>query len=1175
MTREPNESEEILRSSMDPQFRGRLLARGQAQSMIRRKGVLPEEAPEFEPLLDYDLLNYGYSMLATGLRVVDELGSSDIARDAFFQTSNALEAATRNAGPSENLHFHRLVAGAASHLGGYTARAYSLVLSSVESGELTGTEKALADLIRRSLESIETQTIELKTSESMTDEAILRGLSEQGEASDVEALPGSGLDEEPGDDAVGNNEDHEADPQDAVSLLLTENYLSGLSAALFALAYGEEDAFTSAIKDLRLGQEVCGDLAMVGPWWVHRLSVRLLADLAATSIRAHIPVELSRTPDEVDWPELREDFIATLFARDRAEIDLWPSQLNAVDRVFDSADDLVISLPTSSGKTRLAELCILACLGRGKRVIYVTPLRALSAQTELILEATFNPLGARVSSLYGSMGTSDFDEDVLRTSEIVVATPEKLDFALRSDPSLLDDVGLVVLDEGHMIGTSDREVRYEAQIQRLLRRSDADARRLVCLSAVLPAGEELNDFVNWITDDAEDGGLITEDWRPTQQRFGLVEWNDDHARMVITVGTDRPFIPRYVEARRPPGKQRKKQFPSSQRELVLATASRLVEEQQSVLIFCPQRNSVEPYAREVVRLHRQGLFPSLLPDGADLSTALAVGAEWFGEGHPVLRSLELGVVIHHGALPAPYRREVERLLRTNVIQVTVASPTLAQGLNLSASTVLFHGVRRGRLVIPGSEFRNVIGRAGRAFVDTEGLVLYPVYEPTVAKRQEWLGLIADSAGKALRSGLIGVTRSLIQRMLQHLGSREIEPFIEYLTSRGGWELPVIVGEDPAATEEARGAWEGNLARLDTSILSTVGDEDADGALVADILAGVLHKSLWERQLEHFDGATKDVLREVVLRRSEDMWSQSTPAQRRGWYLSGLGMNAGRQLDQVAADVVGLLIQVEAALAEDEFAEATDLIVEVASAIFNLAPFAAENKPENWEEVLRQWVAGGSLADLADGQMTTAQFIESDVIYRLSWGMEAVRVYQAAQGDTRAMELTGAALAVVETGTFNRAASALIRVGFDFRSAAIEAVESTGAAFLTARDVRRWLRSLDSRFLGDPTWPTPESREVWTHFVQRARRPSRRRWVHETRTAADVQWSGTRPRRREWMRVTDDQDGTILLWTGGFQFLGSVSAELNPGRQGVIRARRIRGGVEFDYRGPRDLGDLRI
>ena len=90
MAREHIESEEILRTSMDPQFRGRLLARGQAQSMIRRDGILPDEAPEFASFLDYDLLNYGYSMLATGLRLVDEQGENATARDAFFQRKSVV-----------------------------------------------------------------------------------------------------------------------------------------------------------------------------------------------------------------------------------------------------------------------------------------------------------------------------------------------------------------------------------------------------------------------------------------------------------------------------------------------------------------------------------------------------------------------------------------------------------------------------------------------------------------------------------------------------------------------------------------------------------------------------------------------------------------------------------------------------------------------------------------------------------------------------------------------------------------------------------------------------------------------------------------------------------------------------------------------------------------------------
>ncbi|MFA2151365.1 DEAD/DEAH box helicase, partial [Escherichia coli] len=90
------------------------------------------------------------------------------------------------------------------------------------------------------------------------------------------------------------------------------------------------------------------------------------------------------------------------------------------------------------------------------------------------------------------------DEDALRTRDIIIATTEKLDFALRSDPSLIANVGLIVLDEGHMIGPSEREIRYETLVQRLLRRSDAGERRIVCLSAILPRGDELDDLTAWI-----------------------------------------------------------------------------------------------------------------------------------------------------------------------------------------------------------------------------------------------------------------------------------------------------------------------------------------------------------------------------------------------------------------------------------------------------------------------------------------------------------------------------------------------------------------------------------------------------------------------------------------------------------------------------------------------------
>jgi replicative superfamily II helicase len=194
-------------------------------------------------------------------------------------------------------------------------------------------------------------------------------------------------------------------------------------------------------------------------------------------------------------------FIASLYARKNAEVELWPSQREAAKRSGDLTDDLVVALPTSAGKTRVAEIAALMTLSVGRRVLIVTPLRALSAQTERSFRKTFAPLGFQVSSLYGASGISAGDEDTLRTREIVIATPEKLDFALRNDPTLINDVGLIVLDEGHMIGPSEREIRYETLVQRLLRRSDAANRRIICLSAILPGGDELNDLTAWIRND--------------------------------------------------------------------------------------------------------------------------------------------------------------------------------------------------------------------------------------------------------------------------------------------------------------------------------------------------------------------------------------------------------------------------------------------------------------------------------------------------------------------------------------------------------------------------------------------------------------------------------------------------------------------------------------------------
>lgn len=1126
--------------------------------MIRRDGVLPQGAPEFSPFLDADLLNYGYAMLSTSLDLLETADGDTaeqiaLAQQGFIQSSYALEAATRNATPATDLGFHGLIAGAASHLGGYAARAFSLIQASQQSGRLTPMEQTLADLATRNLSSIERRTQSLRSSPQSSDQDLLATLTAaDGSPDEVASL-----------DQVG-----------PIVLLLSENYLSAVSSALFAIEIGNRELLAVALEELQLGEQASSDVSAPGPWWVYRLTRRLLGDLFDTSLETKIPSQPPPgTGDRIErWRYLRRTFIESLLARERSEIDLWPSQLNVVDRVFGDSKDLVVALPTSAGKTRIAELSILACLAQQQRTIYVTPLRALSAQTEQLLARTFSPLGIRVSSLYGSMGTSDVDEDTLRSSEIVVATPEKLDFALRADPSVLDDVGLLVLDEGHMIGASEREVRYEAQIQRLLRRPDASTRRILCLSAVFPSGSELDDFVAWITDDEPDG-LHREAWRPTQQRFGLVEWRNDHARLTITLGPDQPFIPRYFETREPTGR-RKKAFPASQRELVIATGWRLLEEGQTVLVFCPQRNSVEPYAREIIRLHDQGLISSVLPPDVDLNDALTVGAEWFGAGHPILRCLQLGVAIHHGALPGPFRREIERLLRQGSLRVTIASPTLAQGLNLSASAVLFHGLRRGRDLLKSSEFANVIGRAGRAFVDTEGLVLYPIFQPTAERRREWLKLTQGDGGKDLRSGLIEVGIALLRRMTASLRFENIEPFLDYLTGGPEWSLPITPQETEDERAVAAVSWQSNLALLDIGILSTVGDgnQDIDADAATQIIADALLNSLWERQLRRSDEQTATAVRELVYSRTRHLWGAFTPSQRRGWFLSGLGADAGSELSRVSENIIALVNQAESAILDGNHETAADRLAAIADTVFAVENFAPETTLENWNDVLRHWVHGRPLGDLSGDRVAIAQFIESDVIYRLVWGMEAARVYEAAQGNPDADALSGTAVTAIETGTFNRAASVLIRSGFDHRHAAILAVTSTGATFESAADMRQWIRDLDPALASNPAWPTPESRSAWTTFAYRARTRRSRQWSHRTEDLQDVTWYDAVPAPSTWLRVTDVEPGKIKIWSTGFESLGEAPIDLSPEREGVLRARRLRAdtGVQLRYRGPGDL-----
>jgi hypothetical protein len=560
-----SELEAYLRPLLQDGYWNRLTERGEAWSTMRSQGRLPDYASNMGQTIDGDLERYGFAVLRAGLSLFEKSREQGLlARRAFEKAGQAFEFLVTNADlETVELDFLSVVGAASYHLAGYSAIAYSLLNRPAQrrSKNYTPGEQALVWLILRNLNALRQHVSEYLNDQASTDDVIASGLFDESLSLD-----------------------------EATSTIINVSICRGLAYFDFALESGYDSLFEEATAILTNALILAADYGNVPLWWVTRICMNLIGDLWQHSLHKVIPVAPPLGAEEAYIPT-RELLIKTLYHRKIAEVELWPSQLDAAKRSTDLQDDLVVALPTSAGKTRIAELATMVTLSTGKRVVIVTPLRALSAQTERSFRRTFSPLDHSVSSLYGASGSSDFDQNALRERDIVIATPEKLDFAIRNDPSLLDDVGLIILDEGHMIGDGEREVRYEVLVQGLLKRQDADQRRVVCLSAILPDGENLDDFTAWLRGD-KPGTPVKSQWRPTRQRFGTIVQTGNAVRLNFDYRKAEPYINRFLPAA--PGGDIK--------DLTLFSAWEFAKQDKKTLIFITQANWVEGFGKVAVRL---------------------------------------------------------------------------------------------------------------------------------------------------------------------------------------------------------------------------------------------------------------------------------------------------------------------------------------------------------------------------------------------------------------------------------------------------------------------------------------------------------------------------------------------------------------------------------------------
>jgi len=337
-------------------------------------------------------------------------------------------------------------------------------------------------------------------------------------------------------------------------------------------------------------------------------------------------------------------------------------------------------------------------------------------------------------------------------------------------------------------------------------------------------------------------------------------------------------------------------------------------------------------------------------------------------------------------------------------------------------------------------------------------------------------------------------------------------------------------------------------------------EDNPERMEEELLDAVMRSSLWARRLEKQKIHVQTILRVGLIERSRYIWFNTTTTQRRAYFLAGVGLSTGLRLDNEAEHLNNLLVIINACLIDGDEEKAISTMIEFAGIIFQISPFTPNKKHDNWKALFTGWLKGDVIAEVVDSDdPETLKFIEDAFIYKLPWGMEAVRVRGLAHNDRiddvytlKDFEL-GFAVAAVETGTLKIPAAVLMKAGFNSRIAAIKAVSDGDATFTTIGELRRWIRSDAVKQMGEnPNWPTPETHDIWLTFVDSLRTGQHTAWQKsEAKIQMDWHDDSTQIAGLPVRLVRSGRHSKVF--SADYEFIGTADIMLDPGFQGIVRA----------------------
>lgn len=393
--------------------------------------------------------------------------------------------------------------------------------------------------------------------------------------------------------------------------------------------------------------------------------------------------------DKLKLPESAIEFLKSQgFAK------LYPPQADSVRSGLLDGKSILVSAPTASGKTLIALLAMMSFLSNNKgKVIYLSPLRALAAEkfTEFKkLEKV--ALGNKVQV---AISTGDFEniEKNLEKSNVLILTNEKMDSIIRHGAEWVDEIGLVISDEVHLIGDENRGPTLEMILTQLKLLETKP--QIVGLSATITNSDEIADWLEC--------KLVKNDWRPVPLSEGVCDEGQVTMSDGKTFEVERSLMGTPIDL----GVQSVKQGGQS---LVFAeTRSR------SKSLATAAADAIFPILekKEIIELEKTSKKLLTENEHTEIVKTLAL-------------LVKKGVAFHHAGLNQKCRETIETEFRKGAIKLLSSTPTLAAGVNLPARRVVISNINRYNAKVGANrpisilEYKQLCGRAGRPQYDDFG-----------------------------------------------------------------------------------------------------------------------------------------------------------------------------------------------------------------------------------------------------------------------------------------------------------------------------------------------------------------------------------------------------------------------------------------------------------------------